>query len=169
MNEEQEKQNVEEPSKTPRPPKFLVKAHVIVRGDIVQWFRELYKKCQKDQGFQKVYLENPTKALLIELSRDVWRSPPSEEFERRFEAALQEKGDVRLESMEGPFDPYIMLELAEKIYKDDEFAKDFRADPVRFLHRDVALRAEKKSSCKATAKHTWKCEGEVGVECGFEW
>jgi hypothetical protein len=149
-------------------PKFLVMIHISVRGDIVQWFRELYQRCQEDRGFRELYLDSPMRALLAELCRDVWRSVPWEEFEPRFQAALQEGGDVKVESMRGPFDPDRVLELAKRIYNDQEFADAFAKDPVGFMHRDVSIRAMKRT-CKVTAKHNWKCEAEVGAEHGFEW
>ena len=172
-----EENQVEETMELPRRhPKFLVMTHVTVRGDIVQWFRELYTKCRKDSTFRKLYLDDPMKALLTELSRDVWQRAPSEEFEPRFEAELQEKGNIRIESMEGPLDPESMLELAERIYKDDQFAKDFRVDPVGYLHRDVALpaihRAEARKVTKfvkLTATVNSEGKGEVGISAGIEW
>jgi len=172
----EEKQVEEIMESSGRHPKFLVMTHVTVRGDIVQWFRELYMKCRKDSTFHKLYLDDPMKALLTELSRDVWQRVPSEEFEPRFEAELQEKGNIRIESMEGALDPESMLELAERIYKDDQFAKDFRVDPVGFLHRDVALPAIHRAEAlkltkevKITGKVNSKGEGEVSLSAGIKW
>lgn len=150
-------------------PKFLAKVNVAVRGDIAELFSELYRMCQEDSEFRKSFLQNPMKALLIELSRDGWRSVPCEEFEPRFEALLEDKGDFKLESMRGPFDAERVLKLAEKVYKDKEFAAAFRKDPVGFVQREVALRYYEKKTCKVIVKHDSKCKTEQTVECGVEW
>ncbi|RCV64282.1 hypothetical protein C5S53_09515 [Methanophagales archaeon] len=174
MEERQEEENMELPRWHPS---FLVMTQVTVRGDIVQWFRELYTKCRKDSTFRRLYLDDPMKALLTELSRDVWQRVPSEEFDPRFEAELREKGNIRMESMEGPFDPESILELAERISKDDQFAKDFRMDPVGYLHRGVTLpaiiRAQEESDIKWETKISGKINSEgkteVTVSAGISW
>lgn len=158
----------EEPSREPAPSRFFARVHVEIRGDIVQWFRELYKRCERSDEFEERFMDNPTKAILGELSDGEWSSVPSEDFEPQFDNALQDEGHYRLESMRGPLDPEPMLDFAERVYKDDDFAKDFRRDPVGLLNREVAEQAVD-WKCKVDAKHNWKCEGEVSVEHGFEW
>jgi hypothetical protein len=161
MTEKEEPRNLENNSK------FLVLVEVTVRGDIVEWFRELYKKCQEDKTFYKSYINNPRKALLTELSRDVWHPVPMDEFEPKFEAALPKKGEYKIEIMRGPLDPKHLLELAEKISKDEKFAEAFRKDPVGIISE---MRVPNKIfGCEIYASHSQNCNSEVGARCGLKW
>lgn len=158
----------ERPSREPQPSRFLGHVHLVIRGDVVQWMRELYRKCEEDDEFEERFMDNPTKALMIDFVEGEWESVDSEEFEPRFDRALEDSGHIRLESMEGPLDPQPLREFAERVYKDDDFARDFRRDPVGLLHRDVTEQAVD-WKCKMTAKHNLKCDGEIDFEHGFEW
>jgi hypothetical protein len=129
----------------------LVSIGFTINGNIVAWMKELYKEIS---SHPKAYSENPFK-FILEFSMNYGTVVASAV------GSNKPKPDPTIPVIEGTFDAVHLLEVAERITNDEEYAKRFQEDPSDFISQSATGSAE----CTTTSDGKVTCT----VRVTWEW